>query len=122
MSASDPNSAIYVTDTNKEIKTKVNKYAFSGGRDSVEEHRKFGANLEVDVSIKWLNFFLEDDDELENIKKEYKEGKLLTGEVKQILINVLSEMVERHKSARALVTEEMVDAYMARRPLPNMFG
>jgi hypothetical protein len=23
----------------------------------------------VDVSIKWLNFFLEDDDELENIKK-----------------------------------------------------
>ncbi|KAM0893986.1 hypothetical protein ACQ4PT_024731 [Festuca glaucescens] len=122
MSASDPNSAIYVTDTNKEIKTKVNKYAFSGGQDSVELHRKLGANLEVDVSIKWLNFFLEDDDELENIKKEYKEGKLLTGEVKQILIKVLSEMVERHKRARALVTEEMVDAFMARRPLPNMFG
>jgi tryptophanyl-tRNA synthetase len=122
MSASDPNSAIYVTDTNKEIKTKVNKYAFSGGQDSVELHRKLGANLEVDVSIKWLNFFLEDDDELENIKKEYKEGKLLTGEVKQILIKVLSEMVERHKRARAQVTEEMVDAFMARRPLPNMFG
>uniref|UniRef100_A0A453K2J7 Uncharacterized protein n=1 Tax=Aegilops tauschii subsp. strangulata TaxID=200361 RepID=A0A453K2J7_AEGTS len=47
----------------------VNKYAFSGGQDSVELHRKLGANLEVDVSIKYLNFFLEDDDELERIKK-----------------------------------------------------
>lgn len=122
MSASDPNSAIYVTDTAKDIKQKVNKYAFSGGQDSVELHRKLGANLEVDVSIKYLNFFLEDDDELEDIKKKYKEGKLLTGEVKQILVDLLSKMVDRHKTARALVTEEMVDAYMARRPLPNMFG
>lgn len=122
MSASDPNSAIYVTDTAKDIKQKVNKYAFSGGQDSVELHRKLGANLEVDVSIKYLNFFLEDDDELEDIKKRYKEGKLLTGEVKQILVDLLSKMVDRHKTARALVTEEMVDAYMARRPLPNMFG
>jgi tryptophanyl-tRNA synthetase len=68
-----------------------------------------------------VELLLEDDDELENIK-EYREGKLLTGEVKQILIKVLSEMVERHKRDRALVTEEMVDAFMVRRPLPNMFG
>jgi hypothetical protein len=40
-----------------QIKTKVNKYAFSGGRTTVEEHREFGADLEVDVSWKYLNFF-----------------------------------------------------------------
>ncbi|CAN6329310.1 unnamed protein product, partial [Urochloa humidicola] len=62
MSASDANSAIYVTDSAKQIKTKVNKYAFSGGQDSIELHRKLGANLDVDVPIKYLNFFLEDDD------------------------------------------------------------
>ncbi|WVZ98556.1 hypothetical protein U9M48_043985 [Paspalum notatum var. saurae] len=122
MSASDPNSAIYVTDSTKQIKTKVNKYAFSGGQDSIELHRKLGANLDVDVSIKYLNFFLEDDDELEHIKKEYKEGRMLTGEVKQRLIAVLSELVARHQRARAQVTEEMVDTFMAVRPLPNMFG
>ncbi|CAM0949744.1 unnamed protein product [Alopecurus aequalis] len=99
MSASDPNSAIYVTDTKKDITTKVNKYAFSGGQDTVALHRKLGANLD-----------------------DYKEGKLLTGEVKGRLVEVLLEMVERHKRARALVTEEMVDAFMAKRPLPNMFG
>jgi len=122
MSASDANSAIYVTDSAKEIKTKVNKYAFSGGQDSIELHRKLGANLDVDVPIKYLNFFLEDDDELAHIKKEYKEGRMLTGEVKQRLIAVLSEIVARHQRARAQVTEEMVDAFMAVRPLPNMFG
>ncbi|CAN6353050.1 unnamed protein product [Urochloa humidicola] len=121
MSASDPNSAIYVTDSSKQIKTKVNKYAFSGGQDSVLLHRKLGANLDVDVPIKYLNFFLEDDDELEHIKKEYKEGRMLTGEVKQRLIAVLSELVATHQRARAQVTEEMVDAFMAQRPLPNMF-
>lgn len=42
MSASDETSAIFVSDTPKQIKSKVNKYAFSGGGDSVEEHRAKG--------------------------------------------------------------------------------
>ncbi|KAK2646642.1 hypothetical protein Ddye_021837 [Dipteronia dyeriana] len=122
MSASDPNSAIYVTDSGKVIKNKINKYAFSGGRESVELHRKHGANLEVDIPVKYLSFFLEDDAELEHIKKEYGVGHMLTGEVKQRLTQVLTELVERHQTARAAVTDEMVDAFMAVRPLPNMFN
>ncbi|XP_027334406.1 tryptophan--tRNA ligase, cytoplasmic [Abrus precatorius] len=121
MSASDPNSAIYVTDSAKDIKNKVNKYAFSGGQDSIEKHRELGANLEVDIPIKYLSFFLEDDDELEHIKKEYGAGRMLTGEVKKRLSEVLTEIVERHQRARAAVTDEMVDAFMAVRPLPHMF-
>jgi len=42
MSASDPNSAIFVTDTPKTVKAKINKHAFSGGRATVEEHRALG--------------------------------------------------------------------------------
>ncbi|XP_065867716.1 tryptophan--tRNA ligase, cytoplasmic [Euphorbia lathyris] len=121
MSASDPNSAIYVTDSAKEIKNKINKYAFSGGQDSLEKHRKYGANLEVDIPIKYLNFFLDDDVELEHIKKEYAAGRMLTGEVKKRLAEVLTEIVERHRLARSAVTDQMVDAFMAVRPLPNMF-
>ncbi|XP_021739050.1 tryptophan--tRNA ligase, cytoplasmic-like [Chenopodium quinoa] len=121
MSGSDPNSAIYVTDTAKDIKNKVNRYAFSGGQDSIENHRKYGANLEVDIPVKYLGFFLEDDAELEHVKTEYGAGRMLTGEVKKRLIDVLSEMVERHQRARAAVTDEMVDAFMAARPLPHMF-
>ncbi|KAJ4770563.1 Tryptophan--tRNA ligase [Rhynchospora pubera] len=122
MSASDPNSAIYVTDSLKDIKNKVNRYAFSGGQDTIEKQRKYGANLEVDVPVKYLNFFLDDDAELLSIKEKYGSGAMLTGEVKARLIEVLSEIVERHKRARAAVTEETVDAFMAVRPLPRMFG
>ncbi|XP_010674194.1 tryptophan--tRNA ligase, cytoplasmic [Beta vulgaris subsp. vulgaris] len=121
MSGSDPNSAIYVTDSAKDIKNKVNRYAFSGGQDSIEKHRKYGANLEVDIPVKYLGFFLEDDAELEHIRTDYAAGRMLTGEVKQRLIEVLTVMVERHQQARAAVTDEMVDAFMAVRPLPHMF-
>lgn len=47
----------------------INKYAFSGGRDTKEEHEKFGGNTEVDVSYQYLTFFLEDDEKLAHIKQ-----------------------------------------------------
>ena len=39
--------------------------------------------------------------------QEYGAGRMLTGEVKQRLIQVLTEIVERHRNARAAVTEEV---------------
>ncbi len=42
MSASDPTSAIFTSDTPKQILDKVKKYAFSGGGDTVEKHREHG--------------------------------------------------------------------------------
>lgn len=89
MSSSDPTSAVILTDNAADIKNKVNKYALSGGGQTVEEHRANGADLSIDVSYNWLKFFMEDDDELERIKQEYSSGKLLTGEVKAILIKIL---------------------------------
>jgi hypothetical protein len=38
--------------------------------------------------------------------QEYKEGGMLTGEVKQRLIAVLSELVVKHQRARAQVTKD----------------
>lgn len=67
MSASVATSAIFMTDTAKQIKTKINKYAFSGGRDTIEEHRKHGGNTEVDVSYQYLTFFEHDDAKLKEI-------------------------------------------------------
>ena len=48
-----------------------------------------GANLAVDIPWKWLNFFLDDDAELESIGKEYAAGKMLTGQIKKRLIEVI---------------------------------
>lgn len=64
MSSSAANTSILLTDDAKMVKNKINKYALSGGRQTVEEHRKLGADLEIDVPCMWLNFFMEDDDRL----------------------------------------------------------
>lgn len=49
--------------------SQVNKYAFSGGQDTVEEHRKLGGNTEVDVSYQYLTFFMEDGEKLKQVKE-----------------------------------------------------
>jgi len=117
MSASDPNSAIFLTDTKEQIKHKVNKYAFSGGQATSEEHKKLGANLDVDVPYQYLKFFLEDEKKLEEIRIKYSKGEMLTGEVKTILIETLCELVRRHQVARNAVTDPIIDAFMAVRKM-----
>jgi len=72
MSSSGEN-VIFLSDTEKEVKNKINKYAFSGGQATVEEHRKKGGDTSVDVSYKYLEmFFEEDDNELKRIHHEHK--------------------------------------------------
>ena len=67
MSASDVNSSIYMSDMPNQVKNKVNRHGFSGGRETEEEHRRLGGNPDVDVSYQYLSFFLEDDEELAQI-------------------------------------------------------
>jgi len=110
-SAATP-STIFVTDTAKQIKDKINKYAFSGGKDTKEEQIKYGADLSVDVPYEYLRYLMEDDDEFARIGEEYAAGRLLTGEVKKILADVLTEIIEKHKAARAQVTDETVKHFM----------
>uniref|UniRef100_A0A060T430 Tryptophan--tRNA ligase, cytoplasmic n=1 Tax=Blastobotrys adeninivorans TaxID=409370 RepID=A0A060T430_BLAAD len=108
MSASSKTSAIFMTDTAKEIKNKINKYAFSGGQTTVEEQRRLGGNPDVDVSYQYLSFFIEDDDELEKIYNDYKSGNLLTGELKALAIKHLQDFCADFQASRAKVTDDDV--------------
>jgi len=117
MSASDENSSIFLSDTPKQIKNKINKYAFSGGGATVEEHKEKGGNCDVDISYQYLTFFLEDDEKLEQIRQDYTKGELLTGFLKKELIDVLTPIVTAHQEARKTITDEMVKEYMRPRPL-----
>jgi tryptophanyl-tRNA synthetase len=117
MSAYSANSAVYLTDTNKQIKDKVNKHAFSGGGETLELQRANGANLAVDVPYNWLFYFLDDDDRLAEIAADYGSGAMLTGEVKKELITTLQTLVQEHKDRRAAVTDDILKQFMTIRPL-----
>lgn len=69
MSASNPNSSIFMSDTQAQIKNKISRHGFSGGKETEEEHRLLGGDTDVDVSYQYLSFFMEDDAELEQIGK-----------------------------------------------------
>lgn len=117
MSASETNSAIFLTDTPKAIKTKINKYAFSGGKTTLEEHRALGGNTDIDVPFQLLKFFLEDDAELERIRVAYSTGEMLSGEIKKIAIEVLQPIVAEHQLKRKDVTEEVLEEFLKLRKL-----
>lgn len=112
MSGSMESSSVYVSDSPQEIADKINKFAFSGGRATLEEQRRLGADLSVDVPYQYLTFFLEDDEELARIGEDYSTGKMLTGEVKQRLIALLQDIIKQHQERRAKVTDDMVREFM----------
>jgi len=117
MSASDFNSAVFLTDTPQDIETKINNHAFAGGRPTVEEHRAKGGKPEIDVSYQLLKFFLANDVELERIRVGYSKGELLDSDIKKLAIETLQPIVTEHQEKRQLVTEEVLDSFLAIRPL-----
>ncbi len=101
MSSSQENVAILTTDSAAQVKNKINKYAFSGGQSSVDEHRKKGGNPAVDVSFQYLRFLFEpDDDNLAEIERKYRSGELLTGELKKIAIDKINAFLAEHQKRR----------------------
>lgn len=117
MSASEEASSIFLTDTPNQIKNKINRYAYSGGGASIEEHQAMGGNCEVDVSYQYLKYFLEDDERLETIHQEYSAGRMLTGEIKKEIIGVLQSLVAQHQEARKKVTADVLQQFMTPRKL-----
>jgi tryptophanyl-tRNA synthetase len=101
MSASEESGTIYTTDSPETVKKKINKYAFSGGQATIEEHRKKGGNPDIDVSYQYLRIFFEPDDKkLKTIHDDYKSGKMLTGELKAVLIDKVTEFLKSHQQKR----------------------
>jgi tryptophanyl-tRNA synthetase len=111
MSASDPNSAIYTTDSMKDIEKKI-KRAFSGGQKTIDEHRKKGGNPDVDVCYKYLDLFFEEDEKkLKKIYDDYKSGKLLTGELKAYTTEKVQKFLKEHQKNREKA-KKLVDKYI----------
>ena len=101
MSSSRPETAIYLSDNEKTVRDKVYRHAFSGGQDTIQEHRKLGGDPEIDVSFQWLYMFFEPDDKrIEKIRSEYKAGRMLTGELKDLLIEKVTMFLHEHKQRR----------------------
>ncbi|WP_257299481.1 tryptophan--tRNA ligase [Haloarchaeobius sp. FL176] len=102
MSSSDDAPAIALTDDPDDVREVVRQHAFTGGRASVAEHREHGGDPSVDVPFQYLRFFFErDDDELARIETAYREGELLSGELKELAADRIGEFLTAHQQRRA---------------------
>lgn len=106
MSSSKPETAIFLSDDPRTVRMKIMKYAFSGGQPTIELHRKLGGNPEIDMSFQWLKMLFEPDDRvLKDIEESYRSGKMLTGELKEYLIEKINSFLETHKERREKAKE-----------------
>ena len=104
MSKSKAN-AVFFLDSNNTIKRAVMS-AFSGGRQSVEEHRKLGGNPEIDVALYYLRSYFLSQEESEALTEDYRKGRVLSGELKQMLLERLTVRVDEFREKLAKVTEK----------------
>ncbi|MEC8926773.1 MAG: tryptophan--tRNA ligase [Candidatus Thermoplasmatota archaeon] len=113
MSSSMPETTIFLTEDLKVMEKKF-KRSFSGGQSTVEEHRRLGGNPDVDVAYQYLKFFFEEDDAaLEEVRRGYVAGDILSGELKTMTIEKasawLTELAELREQNAHLVAEFLAE-------------
>lgn len=112
MSSSIPETAIYVNDTDEEIRRKIMN-AFTGGQPSIEEHRRFGGKPEKCVIFEWLKAFVFNSmKEAEKHAELCRRGEIVCGfDCKNLLARRIIDLVHevRIKASKVDLSKYMKD-------------
>lgn len=119
MSASRPETAIFLSDDAEAVKSKIWN-AFTGGGATIEEHRKFGGNPDRCVVFQWLyTLFLRNDREVSEVAESCRKGERLCGtckgELTEHLVRFLEEHRRRKRRAESLLSRYTHDGGLASR-------
>lgn len=114
MSSSEPETAIFTTDNPKQIEKKIMS-SFTGGKETVEEQKKFGGNPDICPIYQYFYLLFEEDDRklLEDHYKKCKEGKILCGEHKKQLVPRVQKFISEHQKRRE-EARKTVDKFMVK--------
>jgi tryptophanyl-tRNA synthetase len=114
MSASEPETSIFTTDTPEVVKRKVWK-AFTGGKGTAAEQKKTGAEPNVcSVFQYFLYLFEEDDKKLSERERKCRSGEILCGECKKDLTERLNKFLAEHQKKREKATG-IIDKFHVKR-------
>ncbi|MCL4330284.1 MAG: tryptophan--tRNA ligase [Candidatus Thermoplasmatota archaeon] len=97
-------NAIFLVEDEKTIRKKIAN-AFSGGQASIEEHRRVGGNLDIDVPFIYLKHYFLSPEESARVGEEYRSGRLLSGEMKKMLTDRVVELVAKFQDRYSKVKE-----------------
>lgn len=105
---------VYLHDTKEQVFGKIKKNAFSGGKATKAEHQLYGADLSVDVPYQYILHFMDDDVELERIANAYRNGDMMTSQIKELASGVVWNFIEKHQAKVASLTDADVDKFFDR--------
>jgi tryptophanyl-tRNA synthetase len=116
-----PANALFLTDSPKEVARKI-RHAFTGGRATVEEQRRLGANPEIcSVWAAWRSKFAPDEGEFRQITDDCRSGALLCGDCKERLIGRVQSFLEQHAARREAV-KSWAESVIVERPPDDAVG
>jgi tryptophanyl-tRNA synthetase len=114
MSASEPDTAIFTVDGPDVVKRKVWR-AFTGGKGTVAEQKKMGANPDVcSIYQYFLYLFEEDDKKLAERERQCRTGGILCGECKKDLTERINRFLAEHQKRREKA-RDTIDKYHIKR-------
>ena len=100
MSASLPETCIFTIDP-PEVAEKKIWNAFTGGRPTEREQRKYGGDPSICTVYYYFYYLFEESDEkMEEIESECRSGKVLCGEHKEMLAERVKKFLREHQKKR----------------------
>ena len=107
MSASEPETCIFTTDTPEDVKRKVWN-AFTGGKPTVKEQRKTGGDPYVCTIFQYFVYLFEEDDKkLAELDKQCRAGEVICGDCKGILTERANKFLKEHQKKREKAKREL---------------
>jgi tryptophanyl-tRNA synthetase len=115
---SSEDGALFLNDPPKTVERKV-RHAFTGGRASVEEQRRLGANPEIcSVWALWRTRFADSDEQLARLTADCRSGALLCGDCKGQLLERIHPFYRAHAERREKAKEWAESAIVTEAPRP----
>lgn len=100
MSASEPQTTIFMTDTQEQVERKITN-AFDGGQPTLKQQREKGGNPNICPVYQYYYFLFErDDKKVEELHNACRSGSRICGDCKKELAKRAKAFIDEHQKKR----------------------